>query len=383
MEQVQRTTKHTHLIASAGDEHTWELDDWNWDPFALAAAPRDSHAQAAAPCCQALKRRKLPTEVLPALQQEFQQPLQHHHRPPAGSGALSARPASGCCSFSMPWPSQAPTDAWAAHSQHQNQHGQVGDAWMQGMGPGSLQVPSVASNCSQVPPQHSHRPVVTSQPSYAHAYSMPAPGQASGMQLQQQQMEGGVPGMPHQHGMPPSPHPSVLPMPHRMPPPAQASSTLLRPHSVPPQPQPLPSLLDSRPLQMPDGVGMGSEGTDSEGEAEPLQKHNSMGPVSTPATAAGATTAAVTGRTRGAKASAAAAASAATAPTKQAPQQPQATPATYNGRLEDVVTITDTCSDPSQKMVCQVCERVCGKRSMGIRPGHRSRCPANCWALPN
>lgn len=39
----------------AGDDKTWALNDWDWDPFSLSAQP-----MAAPDCfgCQALKRRK-------------------------------------------------------------------------------------------------------------------------------------------------------------------------------------------------------------------------------------------------------------------------------------------------------------------------------------
>jgi len=45
------------LFSLEGDDHTWDLADWNWDPYNMFAAPKEHAAQG--PCCQALKRARV------------------------------------------------------------------------------------------------------------------------------------------------------------------------------------------------------------------------------------------------------------------------------------------------------------------------------------
>lgn len=49
-------------FCSAGDEHTWDLADWLWDPSNLSALPKDG-PQHDAPCCHTHKRSKTDGEA--------------------------------------------------------------------------------------------------------------------------------------------------------------------------------------------------------------------------------------------------------------------------------------------------------------------------------
>lgn len=44
------------VVSPAGDDKTWDMDDWNWDPYQMFAEPKT--APAMLPGCHALKRRK-------------------------------------------------------------------------------------------------------------------------------------------------------------------------------------------------------------------------------------------------------------------------------------------------------------------------------------
>ncbi|GLC42081.1 hypothetical protein PLESTB_001066100 [Pleodorina starrii] len=88
-----------------GDDQTWAIEDWNWDPFNMFAAPKEVPNVA---CCQALKRRKVDntaTSAAPQGQQQHQQAQQGMCQPchgaRGGHRAGGPPPAAGaaCCSF--------------------------------------------------------------------------------------------------------------------------------------------------------------------------------------------------------------------------------------------------------------------------------------------
>ncbi|GFR47637.1 hypothetical protein Agub_g9379 [Astrephomene gubernaculifera] len=83
-----------------GDDQTWAVEDWNWDPFNMFAAPKEVPNVA---CCQALKRRKVvdntatsAPQQAPQQQQNQQAGCQPGHGP-HGNNRPGPPAAAACC----------------------------------------------------------------------------------------------------------------------------------------------------------------------------------------------------------------------------------------------------------------------------------------------
>ncbi|GIL93032.1 hypothetical protein Vretimale_19071 [Volvox reticuliferus] len=95
-----------------GDDQTWAVEDWNWDPFNMFAAPKETPNVA---CCQALKRRKVADNIAGSAAsqgQSQQQPIHTQQQTQQGACCHGGNPgmhraggeppaaAAACCSFS-------------------------------------------------------------------------------------------------------------------------------------------------------------------------------------------------------------------------------------------------------------------------------------------
>ncbi|KAG2485925.1 hypothetical protein HYH03_015369 [Edaphochlamys debaryana] len=82
-----------------GDDQTWAVEDWNWDPFNMFAAPKEVPNVA---CCQALKRRKMAehtaTSGAPVAQQQQHAACAPGHGAHGGASRPAAGAAGACCS---------------------------------------------------------------------------------------------------------------------------------------------------------------------------------------------------------------------------------------------------------------------------------------------
>lgn len=122
--------------SSSGDEQTWDLADWVWDPYSLSAAPKPQ-ANMNTNCCQALKRRKLPAEVLggipgiaPPTASFACHPSAPHNPMPMVPQCAAGPPTGTASCSSYRAPSPAPNSATANGAPANGAHGFTGPGGM-------------------------------------------------------------------------------------------------------------------------------------------------------------------------------------------------------------------------------------------------------------
>lgn len=177
---------HTQVLMCAGDEQTWDMVDWNWDPYNLSAVPKE--ANTAAPCCQALKKRKVadqPTAARTEHAAAIAQQQQQQYAMAAATGGYSCTTgsscpptgAAGCCSFQLP----QNMGMQAQHAAHAAQMPMM-PGWPMGMGfgawPGQM-MPAMASAVAMgaMPPPAMQAPMSSAPIFQPQPAAVPAPAQ--------------------------------------------------------------------------------------------------------------------------------------------------------------------------------------------------------------